>query len=144
MKAPAFVEQLRELWKRAINLATGVRDVGPAEGAEMIRQGAAILDVRDPPEWVRGIIPGSILIPLAELPAKNGELRSLHRQPILVVCHGGKRSAKACRILHRSGNSGAVNLAGGILAWKRAGLGLGVLAGLAGVAAEEPVREGSS
>lgn len=121
MRPLALVDQVRDLWKRAVNLVTGVRDVGPAEGATMIRDGAAVLDVRNPPEWACGVIPGSILIPLAELPARFDELP---RQPLVVVCHGGKRSATACRILHASGYPGAVNLAGGVLAWARAGLTL--------------------
>lgn len=124
MSVGMLFNPIREVWKRGINLATGVPDAGPSRAARMIAGGAAILDVRDAPEWARGVIPGSILIPLAELQDRWEEIRSLKTRPLLVVCHGGKRSATACRILRRLGFTDPVNLAGGVLAWSRAGLPL--------------------
>jgi rhodanese-related sulfurtransferase len=120
----AILEQTRELWKRAVNIATGVRDVGPDAGAAMLRAGAHILDVREPQEWARGVVPGSVLIPLGDLAARLGEVATWRDDAILVICHGGKRSATACRLLRRQGFGGVVNLAGGVLAWSRSGLEL--------------------
>ena len=122
MRIDTLFNPIREVWKRSVNLMTGVRDAGPPRGAQMIAGGAAVLDVRDPPEWARGVIPGSILIPLTELQDRWTEIGSLKARTLLVVCHGGKRSATACRILRRRGFSSPVNLAGGVLAWSRAGL----------------------
>jgi len=117
-------ELVREVWKRTVNLATGVRDVGPEAGAAMLRAGACVLDVREPEEWARGIIPGSVLISLRDLAVRADEVVALRTARVLVVCHGGKRSATACRLLRRVGFSGQVNLTGGIVGWSRAGLDL--------------------
>jgi|APEBP8051072266_1049373.scaffolds.fasta_scaffold00743_4 rhodanese-related sulfurtransferase len=124
MNAVFLFEPVRELWKRIVNIATGVRDVWPEKGAAMVHAGAHVLDVRDPEEWARGIIPGSILIPLRDLAARADEVAALRQSPVLVVCHGGKRSATACRLLRRIGFSGQVNLAGGVVGWSRAGMDL--------------------
>ncbi len=116
---------VRELWKRTVNIANGVRDVRPEAGAAMLRAGARVLDVREPEEWAHGIIPGSVLISLRDLAVRADEVVTLRNERVLVVCHGGKRSATACRLLRRAGFTKPVNLAGGILAWSRAGLELG-------------------
>lgn len=117
-------ELVRELWKRAVNIATGVQDVRPEAGVAMLRAGVHVLDVREPKEWARGVIPGSFLIPLRELSARVEELTAYRDDPVLVVCHGGKRSATACRLLRNLGFVAPVNLAGGILAWSALGMEL--------------------
>jgi rhodanese-related sulfurtransferase len=43
-------------------------------------------------------------------------------RPLLVMCHVGGRSAAATAYLIRSGWTNAINVAGGIDAWERAGL----------------------
>lgn len=117
-------ELVRELWKRTVNIATGVQDVRPEAGAAMLRAGACVLDVREPEEWARGIIPGSVLVPLRDLSVRVEELTAYREDPVLVVCHGGKRSATACRLLRNLGFVSPVNLAGGILAWSAVGMEL--------------------
>jgi molybdopterin/thiamine biosynthesis adenylyltransferase/rhodanese-related sulfurtransferase len=74
-----------------------------------------ILDVRNPPEYQIGRIPGSTLIPLPDLPQRVGEL---HREREIVVhCKSGQRSAKAIQFLREQGFKNLRNLKGGILAW---------------------------
>jgi rhodanese-related sulfurtransferase len=126
----ALIHVLRETWKRGVNLATGVRDIGPDQASEMVGSGAHVLDVREPEEWARGIIAGSVLMRLSEVEKRQAEIAHLRHQPLIVICHGGKRSATACRILARLGFTGQFNLAGGILAW-----------GSAGFATERPLAE---
>ena len=43
-------------------------------------------------------------------------------RPILVVCHTGGRSAAVTGYLVRSGRTDVANVAGGMVAWERAGL----------------------
>ena len=74
-----------------------------------------LLDVREPREFEICRIPGSVLIPLGELPARLSELAG--RDDIIVHCKSGVRSGKAVRLLHEAGHAGARNLEGGILAW---------------------------
>lgn len=124
--SPAYqvFDTMCEVWKRGVNLATGVRDVGPEQASSMIRAGAVVLDVREPHEWAKGVVAGSLLIPLAHVEDRQQEIAHLRGHPLVVICHGGKRSATACRILARLGFAKQVNLAGGILAWQHAGLTL--------------------
>lgn len=78
-----------------------------------------LLDVREPDEYRDGHIPGATLIPLGELPRRVNELP--RDREILVVCHSGSRSGAATRHLLSQGFK-AVNVAGGMMQWARAGL----------------------
>jgi sulfur-carrier protein adenylyltransferase/sulfurtransferase len=74
-----------------------------------------LVDVREPYEYEISRIPGSKLIPLAELPARLSELDSADE--IVLHCKVGGRSAKALRILQEAGFRKLSNLKGGITAW---------------------------
>jgi adenylyltransferase/sulfurtransferase len=76
-----------------------------------------LLDVREPEEFERAHIEGAHLIPLAELEARIDEIAAFKNRPVVVHCHHGPRSARACRILARHGFEAAENLDGGIEAW---------------------------
>ena len=74
-----------------------------------------LLDVREPQEFEICRIPGSVLIPLGDLPARLSELEG--RDDMIVHCKSGARSGKAVRLLREAGYGRARNLKGGILAW---------------------------
>jgi molybdopterin/thiamine biosynthesis adenylyltransferase/rhodanese-related sulfurtransferase len=74
-----------------------------------------ILDVREPFEAAICRLPGSVLIPLGELPRRLGELDP--RAEIVVHCKSGGRSARAVSLLREKGFPRASNLSGGILSW---------------------------
>ena len=74
-----------------------------------------LLDVREPFEWEIAKIPGAILIPLGDLPARLGELNA--SDDIVVQCKSGGRSSNAVQFLQENGFSKVCNLAGGIHAW---------------------------
>ncbi|MEK7287131.1 MAG: rhodanese-like domain-containing protein [Elusimicrobiota bacterium] len=76
-----------------------------------------ILDVRDPDEYKISGLPGSKLIPLAELPQRFKELDPSLQ--IVVHCKAGGRSAKAVQFLRQQGFKNAVNLDGGLNAWAK-------------------------
>jgi len=73
---------------------------------------AVVLDVREPLEWARGILPGSTTISLSYLPASLDELD--RTTPILVVCRAGNRSMLAAQFLESNGFTKAANLTGGL------------------------------
>ena len=52
-----------------------------------------LIDVRDEDEYAAGHIPGTINIPLSELPARFDELSE--DSPVLLVCNTGVRSSQA-------------------------------------------------
>src|SRR5213082_2686029 len=74
-----------------------------------------VVDVREPHEYEIARIDGAVLIPLAELPTRLGELDG-HRE-IVTHCHHGARSLKALEILKAAGFSNVRSLRGGIDAW---------------------------
>ena len=74
-----------------------------------------LLDVREPMEFDFARIPDSMLIPLAQLPSRLGELDP--EQEIITVCHHGVRSLTALGILVKNGFTKVRNLTGGIDAY---------------------------
>ena len=76
-----------------------------------------LLDVREQPEWDMARIEGARLAPLSEFEARLAELEEWRGRRIVVHCHHGGRSARACQILSEQGFSNVANLAGGIEAW---------------------------
>ena len=89
----------------------------PAELAAQLKSGhqPVLLDVREPWEWNVCRVPGAVLIPLRELPARLDELDPAAET--VVICHHGVRSYHAARYLETAGFGNVVNLAGGVAAW---------------------------
>jgi rhodanese-related sulfurtransferase len=92
-------------------------EVGPDEVPETFDP-AAVLDVREPMEWVAGHVEGSRHIPMSQLLARAQEIPT-DRQ-LLVVCRSGHRSAQVAMWLNSQGVD-AVNLDGGLDAWAASG-----------------------
>jgi adenylyltransferase/sulfurtransferase len=76
-----------------------------------------LLDVRQPEEFGKARIEGSLLIPLGELEARIEEIGAWRRRRVVVHCHHGPRSTRACEILLAQGFERVENLTGGIEAW---------------------------
>jgi rhodanese-related sulfurtransferase len=76
-----------------------------------------LVDVRSREEHATAHVPGSLNIPLDELTSLLADLPSA---TIYLLCGSGKRSSQAARILADRRYT-AVNVAGGITEWYRAG-----------------------
>ncbi len=74
-----------------------------------------VLDVRNPNEFQICRIPGTVLLPLPELPSRFAEVP--RNREVIVHCKSGMRSAKAIEFLKSQGYTRLVNLTGGILGW---------------------------
>lgn len=94
-------------------------EVSAADVAARLRRGEELLllDVREPDEFARAHIEGAKLLPLGELEMRLGELEAWKARPVVVHCHHGGRSARACRTLLEAGFRDVANLTGGIEAW---------------------------
>jgi rhodanese-related sulfurtransferase len=98
-----------------------VRDLTPQEVARGLTEGRILLvDVREPNETALERIPGSVLVPLstfdpATIPDPAG-------RDVVFSCRSGRRSITASLAAQDSGYAYGSHLAGGILAWKAAGL----------------------
>lgn len=94
-----------------------MRSMRPAELAAYLDAGhtPVLLDVREPWEWAVCRVPGAVLIPMRDLPARACELNS--QAETVVICHHGVRSFHAARYLETLGFDDVVNLSGGVAAW---------------------------
>jgi rhodanese-related sulfurtransferase len=94
--------------------------------AKMIEAGSIdmILDVRDMDEFTGpdGRIKGAMLVPNNQIPASMDKLASFREKTVLVYCAVGGRSDHAARYLSSNGFKNVLDLAGGVMAWKSAGL----------------------
>ncbi len=90
--------------------------------ADWLAAGTAILiDVRETSEYEQEHIPGSMLVPLSVLDADK--FPRIIGKKLVIHCALGKRSAAAVRQLIKAGYTPpAINLEGGLRAWKNAGL----------------------
>ena len=78
--------------------------------------GAMLLDVRGADEYAEGHIPGSVNIPLQQLPEKKGLPEDLST-PLFVYCRSGGRSRRAAAFLEKAGYANVKNI-GGIMNWQ--------------------------
>lgn len=84
--------------------------------------GALLIDVREADEYAQGHAPGSTLIPLGQLAQRLQEIARYKDKPVVLICHSGRRSAQALKLLEGAGFSAAANVEGGMIAWQQAGL----------------------
>jgi rhodanese-related sulfurtransferase len=103
-------------------VAGPVSTVDVKQGALLQNRGALLIDVREPDEYAQGHAPGSMSIPLGQLEQRLNEIADYKNKPVAVICHSGRRSAQAAKLLDKAGFSAITNVDGGMLAWKKAGL----------------------
>jgi len=98
-----------------------VRDLTPQEVARGVEEDRIMLvDVREPNETALERFPGAVIVPLsafdpADIPAPGG-------RDVVFACRSGRRSVTASLAAQEQGFPYGSHLAGGILAWKAAGL----------------------
>ena len=96
-----------------------IATLSPAEAQALVARGGRLIDIR---EYAREHIPGAELVPLATL--TNGA--ALHASPeetIIFHCQAGSRTQNnAARLAQAAAPAQVKLLAGGIQAWKAAGL----------------------
>jgi len=106
----------------------GMQQLTAADGVDvkqaqiMSKQGALLLDVREPGEYAAGHAPNAKLIPLGQVSSRLKEIEAYKDKPIVVMCRSGRRSAQAVAILQKAGYTQVSNVKGGITAWEGDGL----------------------
>ena len=100
-----------------------VPGIAPGELEARLRgaEPPVVLDVRSAAEVAQGTIPGARHLPVHELPRRLAELDLAPGGEIVAVCESAHRSIPAVRLLREKGFR-AVQLEGGMAAWRRAGL----------------------
>jgi rhodanese-related sulfurtransferase len=96
-----------------------IAQIAPADlaswRADPARPAPVIVDVREPWEFERCHIEGSLPVPLAQLAARRSELPA--DRDLVLVCHHGSRSQQAAAWLAQNGFPKVNNLRGGVEAW---------------------------
>jgi rhodanese-related sulfurtransferase len=94
-------------------------ELDPKRVADLLAQGAVLIDVRRDYEWEGARIPGATHIEVNELTAQAESIPK--DQPVIFYCRTGNRSGMAATAFREAGYD-AHNMAGGIEAWVDAGL----------------------
>ncbi len=99
------------------------RSISVQQAAALQKNGAVLVDVREPEEFEAVSAPGAILIPLSliqreGLSAFNTADINPQTEGLLLICRSGGRSGMVCEALGES----AINVEGGMIAWQAAGL----------------------
>jgi rhodanese-related sulfurtransferase len=95
-----------------------VREVDVRTFAAAHRDGALVVDVREPYEYVTGHVPGAEAVPMRAVHARLGDLP--RNRPVYVICASGNRSLAAASWMASAGIE-AYSVAGGTGAWASAG-----------------------
>jgi rhodanese-related sulfurtransferase len=85
--------------------------VDGSTGQKLAAQGALVVDVRTPAEYLAGHIPGALLIPHDQIAARAAELGAKDR-PILLYCRTGRRTGVARAELTRLGYTAVYDMQG--------------------------------
>jgi rhodanese-related sulfurtransferase len=106
-----------------------IENLSPAEVDRELRQGATLIDLREPEEWAAtGMIPGSVAAPRGMLEWYADPASAYHRpefdptKRIILTCAGGGRSALAAVTLQEMGYEDVAHLESGVNGWIAQGL----------------------
>ena len=98
-----------------------VQQVSMVEAVKAWRNREAVfVDVRTVDEYKQGHVPGAILIPLAEIESRRGEIPT--DKKVYLICRSGNRSGQARDLLRAAGLKRTTSVGGGMNAWSAAGL----------------------
>ena len=86
----------------------------------LARNEIVLIDVRTPQEYLLERIEGALLAPMATL--KPGHLPGQEAKRIVLHCGSGARSGKVGKACLGDGVARMAHMAGGLAAWKKAGL----------------------
>jgi len=100
-----------------------ITEISPQDADSKSQAGeAVIIDVRDKDEWDEEHIPDAIHLSRGTIELEIEEKVSDPNAVIICHCGGGGRSALAAESLQKMGFKNVRSMAGGLKAWKAAGL----------------------
>ena len=98
-----------------------VHDLTPDEVSKGIAEGRYLLvDVREPNEVAAEAYPDGVVVPLSSFDPED--IPDPQGKQVVFACRSGKRSVTASLAAQAAGLAYDKHLAGGMLAWKAAGL----------------------
>ncbi len=103
---------------------TRVPEVSPTEASRRQASGALLIDVRESEEFAQGHAQGAVHLSKGVLELRIEGVAPDPDTPIMCYCGGGSRSLLAADNLKKMGYRNVSSVAGGLRAWKEAGLPL--------------------
>jgi rhodanese-related sulfurtransferase len=98
-----------------------VHDLTPEEVSKGMAEGRYLLvDVREPNEVAVEAYPGAVVVPLSTFDPQD--ISDPKGKQVVFACRSGKRSVTASLAAQAGGLAYDKHMAGGMLAWKAAGL----------------------
>jgi len=98
-----------------------VRNLTPEEVARGMTEGKILLvDVREPNETAVERYPGAANVPLSTF--DPNDIPNVEGKQVVFACRSGRRSVTASQAAQEAGFPYDAHLAGGLIAWKAAGL----------------------
>jgi rhodanese-related sulfurtransferase len=98
--------------------ATSFMAIGPQDAVRLMNQNALVLDLRPAEAFAAGHLAGARNLPLDQIGKAGDTLKKYKEKPVVVYCDTGAHSGPAARKLAEQGFTKAVNLRGGIEAWR--------------------------
>jgi rhodanese-related sulfurtransferase len=95
-----------------------IQTIDPARAKDLLDKGAVLVDIRDADEFARERLPGAQNRPLGDL----ASFRSNGAPAVIFHCKSGMRTQANAHKLAGAADCEAYLLAGGLDAWKKAGL----------------------
>jgi len=92
------------------------------EAAELVEEGAPVIDVREADQYAKAHVPGAVNIPLLYLPDHLDQLPEDKDAPILSICNRGNLSLAGVLYLHSLGYRNARSVNEGTIGWAERGL----------------------
>lgn len=104
----------------------GYQNVAPERAAELVDEGALLLDVRTVEEFEAGHVDGAVNVPVEDPNELAERWEELPRdRAIVVYCQTGRRSVTASELLAENGFDEVYNVVGGYERWRAEGLPTG-------------------
>jgi rhodanese-related sulfurtransferase len=117
------MEQPNRFQKLVAQAKQHVTEIAAGEAREQAEAGDAILiDVREEGDWREGHAQGATHLSRGVIELEIEERMPDVKKPIICYCGGGSRSALVAESLQKMGYENVRSIAGGLRAWKEAGL----------------------
>ncbi|MDD3017519.1 MAG: rhodanese-like domain-containing protein [Comamonas sp.] len=101
----------------------GGGSLSPQNAVQRInREKAVVIDVREPAEFAAGHITNAKNVPLAQIEERLPQVVKNKALPVILVCATSPRAVRAQVLARKLGYDQAEALAGGLQAWRAAGL----------------------
>jgi len=117
------MEQPNRFQKLVAQAKQNVTEISPADARkEAEEKGAVLIDVREESDWSEDHAKGAQHLSRGVIELEIEEQIPDVKKPIICYCGGGSRSALVAESLQKMGYENVRSMAGGLRAWKEAGL----------------------